>query len=349
MSSISSDPVLVVVLALAALATALVMLLAALILVLRLRLTRRQRHARDVVAKWRPVLLAAVVDPAGVVLPPLPRRDEFDFLKLWNYLHESLRGDASENLSTLARRLHCGELAARMLHDSDRAGRLLAILTIGHLREASAWHALRAAAAARDGVLSLMAARALIQIDARAGAECLLPFVLARHDWEIPRLARMLEPARAAFQGLIAQALRGLPAVRLPRALQLAEALRMELPQRSLDRLLQAGQPPEVIAAALRLMRHPSQLPAARARLDHPHWGVRVEAIHALGRLGDAADARQIARLLDDDQWWVRYRAAQTLVGSPLLEPAELSALCTAANSAHAAGVLAHVMAERRL
>ena len=349
MSSISSDSVLRAVLALAGLAMALTMVLAALIVALRLRLRRRQRHAQEFAAKWRPVLMAAVADPAGAVLPPLQRRDEFAFLKLWNYLHESLRGNASEHLNALARRLHCDESATRMLAGGDRAGRLLAILTIGHLRERSAWHALRAAAAARDGVMSLMAARALIQIDGRAGAECLLPFVLARRDWEIPRLARMLEPARAAFQVLIIQALRGLPAERLLRALQLAEALRMELPQRSLGQLMQAGQPPEVVAAALRLVSHPSQLPAVKAQLDHPQWRVRVEAIHALGRLGQAADVRALSRLLDDDQWWVRYRAAHTLISSPLLEPAELAELCAAAHSAHAAGVLAHAMAERRL
>lgn len=348
MFGISSDLLLGAVLALAGLAMALTMLLAALILALRLRLKRRQRHAQEFVAKWRPVLMAAVVDPAGAVLPPLQRRDEFAFLELWNYLHESLRGDASEHLNALARRLHCDELATRMLGGGDRAGQLLAILTIGHLRERSAWHALRAAAAARDGVMSLMAARALIQIDGRAGAECLLPFVLARRDWEIPRLARMLEPARAAFQVLITQALRGLSTERLLRALQLAEALRMELPRRSLDGLMQAGQPPEVVAAALRLVSDSSQLPAAKALLDHPQWRVRVEAVHALGRVGESADVRQLSRLLDDDQWWVRYRAAQTLVSSPLMGSAELAELCAAANSAHAAGVLAHVMAERR-
>jgi HEAT repeat protein len=107
--------------------------------------------------------------------------------------------------------------------------------------------------------------------------------------------------------------------------------------------------PPELIAAALRLLRHPGQLPAARGLLRHPDAHVRSEAIAAVARLGDAADIRALAQLLEDAQWKVRFGAAQALAASPLLRAGELEALRAAAASREAIGVLSHAMAERGL
>lgn len=348
MFSTRSDVFLESALVLAGGIAAFTLVLLGLILLLRWRRARAQQQEQLFETRWRPVLMAASVGVVDSDLPALGARDQFAFLKLWNYLHESLHGEASQHLNQLARRLKCHELARRMLDARHRATQLLAILTLGHLREDSARHALRAAAATPDTVLSLMAARALIQIDAQGGAESLFPLVMTRRDWDVARLARILAPARSACQTLITETMPRLTHPSRMRALDLAAALRLDLPSRHLAALMRPDKPPELIAAALRLARHPQHAPAIRALLAHAEWRVRHESIAAIARLGNAADVRSLAALLQDEQWWVRYGAAQALVASPLLSAGELDELCATA-SPEAKDVLSHVIAERSL
>lgn len=343
-----SDVFLTAALGLAAVVAMLTLMLLGLILALRWLRARALRRAHSFEVRWRPVLMAATVGPPATDLPVLAASDQFAFLKLWNYLHESVHGEASRHLNELARRLKCDDAARRMLEDRDRAERLLAILTMGHLQEISAWQALRRAAANGDTVLSLLAARALIQIDARGGAESLFPLVLSRRDWDIARLARVLAPAREACRTLIAESmLRLAPASRL-RALKLIAALRVDLPAHQLDRLMRPAEPPEVIAAALELVRHPRHVPAMRSLLRHDNWRVRCESVAAIARLGEADDVRSLALLLQDDQWFVRYGAARALADSPLLRRGELEEIWANAGP-EAQGILSHVIAERSL
>ena len=44
-----------------------------------------------------------------------------------------------------------------------------------------------------------------------------------------------------------------------------------------------------------------------------PFWGVRVEALSALGRIGGAASEKQILAAVNDDKPWVRDVAVQQL------------------------------------
>lgn len=349
MSSTVFDSQLRVVLALAAATLMVSLALVGLMLVLRWRRVRSERRAQDFENRWRPMLLAATLMPETAVLPALAARDRFAFLKLWNYLHESVRGEASLHLNALARQLQCDAMARRMLHGRDRAARMLALLTLGHLREATAWRALRATAATGDTVESLLAARALIQIDARGGAQSLMPLVFSRCDWDIARLARMLAPARDATHVLLAEAMPGLSDQCQLRALQLIEALRIELTVRELDLVMHPDKPPRVVAAGLRLVRHPAELPSVRGLLHHADWHIRFEATAALSRIGDAADIRSLVPLLQDAQWQVRYGAARALVNSPLLRASELETLRVGSTDPGAQGILSHVVAERSL
>ena len=90
-------------------AIGLTLLLVLVIVSLRLRLRTNLRREQDFIAIWRPLLLEAVSDdqPADrtVSLPVLRARDQLFFLKLWNYMQESLRGSANDRLNELARRL----------------------------------------------------------------------------------------------------------------------------------------------------------------------------------------------------------------------------------------------------
>jgi HEAT repeat protein len=84
-----------------------------------------------------------------------------------------------------------------------------------------------------------------------------------------------------------------------------------------------------------------------RARLADVDWQVRVQAVKALGRIGDRSDTARLALLLADREWWVRYRAAQALVELPWMKRADLDALRASLEDRYAADMLAQVVAEQ--
>jgi hypothetical protein len=304
---------------------AMVLTLAIGILILGLRLHGRHddRRWQAFVAQWRPLLLAAMLSPLPPRLPALARRDRSRFVRLWTYLHESVRGDASERLNRVALELGIDRGARELLRHGSRTQQLQAILAAGYLKDRGAWDTLQAMARSRDGLVSVNAARALIRIDALEGAQVLMPLILARHDWEVTRVALFLADARDAFWLLL---LKSLPTLE-PRD------------------LLDPRQSPAVICCALPLAAAAELADDVRALLTHANADVRLQAALAMGRLGGPADVPLLAALLEDSQWPVRLGAAQALASLPFLSTAQLVALQREGGAAN--DVLRHVVAER--
>ena len=328
----------------------LTLLLVLLIVFLRFKLRRDLRRERDFVDLWRPLLLDAVSqahsDDPPRALPELRTRDHVLFLKLWVYLQESLRGSANNRLNELARRLGCEASVHHFLRHGKRAERLLAILALGHLRDPSAWDELSQQARWRDSLVSIHAARAIIRIDPLQATELLLPLLLARTDWGIAQVAGFLAEVRPAFGLRLTQNLLKVKRECWLRALQLTDALRLELPVQSMRFILEQSPSVETLVAALHLASSLHLLPAVRPYMDHPDWRVRVEAARFLSRFGDEQDIASLERLLKDAQWWVRYQAAQALVQMPFYGRQALQALCTTTVDALARDMLRHVLAE---
>ncbi|MBT2326860.1 HEAT repeat domain-containing protein [Variovorax paradoxus] len=349
MSSTAFEPLVEFGLLAGATALGLNLLLAALIVALRARLKQRERDQQAFKSIWQPALMGALAGPESYRLPPLRPQDQLAFLKLWNYMHESLRGDATVRLNDIARQLRCGDFARRLLREGSFAERLLAMLTLGHLRDPHAWTALGLVAQATDTVASLNAAKAMIQIDPVLAAHQLLPAVLMRTDWEAPRVARMLGDAREAFASLLVPRIVGLPVAQKLRALELIEALRVPLPRAELALLLEARGEATIIAAALRVTNVPELRPDVLAHLEHPRWRVRMHAVDALARMARPSDVQRLAAMLTDREWWVRYRAAHALVGLAFPGHQDLATLKSLTEDSFGRDVLDHVFAERGL
>lgn len=328
MFSAISDPYLRLVLWAGFVALVLTAALALFIVVLRLTQRRQERRWRVFVAQWRPILLAVMMSPdCPPVLPRLRRSDHLRFLRLWVYLHESVRGAAAEGLNAVAVRLQIDQTARRRLRSRSRATRLQTILALGYLRDRQAWDALQRLANQDDSLVSLNAARALIQIDPFEGAACLTPLILSRRDWDVTRMAAFLMQAREAFWLQLVRRLPTMSADDLPRALRLADALRLKLPSRVARVLLQSEQPAEVVQVALRLVDAGALHDDVLQCLAHPHWRVREQAAHQLAQQATPADTPSLARLLEDPRWEVRLCAAQSLAQLPFLDNQDLAAL----------------------
>lgn len=311
---------------------------------LRVALRRGERIEQRAVDKWRPLLLAAIVGEQPA-LPAMGKRERLPFLKLWAHLQRSLRGEAREALNAIARQLGM-DSAARAMLGGPRTEQMLAALTLGYLRDREAWPQLQALSALPDRALALTAAWALIHIDPAAAAERIMPQFVDNDDWALPHVAGMLQEASAPAAQVLARLLPALPDARLPRALRMAEALRMQLPPAVLARAL-ASDDIAVVVAALRGVTLPDAIATVRQLLGHAHWQVRVQAARALGRIGAPEDIEALAQLLADPEWWVRYRAAQALVELANLYGEPVDAVRARLSDRFATDMLAQVMAEK--
>jgi hypothetical protein len=315
---------------------------------LRVGLRRRERRAARTQAKWRPHLHAALVGEAPQALPPLPAGERLSFLSLWVHLQASLRGDAREALNEIARRLELDAHARTMLARGARGEQLLAMLVLGHMRDRQAWTLLEGHVGLEPNSLCLTALWAMVRVDPEAAATYMTPLFVEREDWALSHVAGILQQAAEPVGRELATLLPRLDAARLPRALRIAEALRVRLPASVLGAALRSDSVP-VLVAALRGVLEPATIGEVRALLAHDDWQVRVQAAKALGRIGERADAGRLVALLGDAQWWVRYRAAQALVELPALSLQDFADVRASLTDRYAADMLAQVLAEQEL
>ena len=325
-------------------AFAVTLLLMLQILLSRALLLRRQRRAEHFLAVWRPLLMQSL-DVVPNFLPRIAHPDAYTFLSVWNYLHESLRDESKEQLNAVAHLVGMDSRAQNMLRHHSLRQRLMAIVTLGHLRQAAVWHELQVIVQHRNTMLSLAAARALLQINAEAALPILLPLMEARADWPVTRVANLLKEAGAdVISQPLAQA-----AETAPRLIRYLEVAHREVVVLTVRRLLATTQNEEVLQACLALINDPADVTIVRACLSHPQWLVRLEAVAALGRVGTAADEAGLAALLSDSHWWVRYRAAHSLATLPASNVLQLQRLAAAQTNPFAHDILMEVIAEREL
>ncbi len=323
--------------------------LAAAVLLMRGLLIVRTRHEARSLGTWEPILIEATVSVPSV-LPRLARSDTLAVLTLWNHLQESVVGDASERLNQLARQVGIPSRAARMLRRGSLRERLTAIVTLGRLRERSAWPLLCTYAGVAHVPLSLAAARALVHVDPAAAATYLMPLVLRRADWPAARVATLLT---AIGPDLVSQPLSeaalAAPPEHAPRLIRYLDVIHAHTAIPAVRRIIQLTNELEVITACLRVLESPEDLETVRGYCEDPRWEVRVQAASALGRIGVADDLPRLRRLLADHEWWVRHRAAHALCRVLADQPHVLDQVQESHYNPFARDALTQARAERRL
>ena len=305
------------------------------------------------------------IDIATSDLPRLSRRDLPEFLILWNHLQESLLDESKDHLNQIGKALSIQRSALRLLSSGNLRERLLAIVTLGQLREYAAWDQLLTIAHREGALLSVVAARALVMIDGTKAVPELIPLLMTRTDWPPSRVANMLQIAgadvisdqiaNAALKSALEESAQqangnGKPGTndpaRLVRYLELAYNVAALPAARA---IAEFSHDPEVLAACLRLLKSAEDLPVVRECLEHEDFRVRVQAAAALGRIGEANDEKLLVPLLSDTEWWVRYRAAQALSRLPHMREPKLKTIQAAQSDPFARDILTQVMAEVQL
>lgn len=315
---------------------------------MRIMLNRRERRKTRFLAVWRPLIVQSL---AGNIqhYPPVPKADIPVLLNLWNHFQESLRGEAKERLNQLARDMCMGQMALDMLRHHRLAEQLLAMMTLGHLRDRSALQILSTLLKYESPIISLAAARALMQIDATSAVEIFMPLLAVREDWPSVRVASLLKEAGPSIISTpLANLIRHAPREQLSRLVHFLELAYSDVSSGLVREILETTNDSPVIAACLLVMSDSRDLDLVRKQLQHPDWPVRVQAASALGRMGSEVDRQSLERLLQDPQWWVRYRAAQSLSKLPFVTLSQLQQLQDEQTDPYARDMLKQVIAERR-
>ncbi len=128
-------------------------------------------HAR-VIALWRPLLTRVAIEAGELpTLPPLADAGTCPYLmEEWNALHDAVRGESSQRLNEIALKLGLDVAARRLIHSRRIGRRILAIRTLGHLRDPSIVEA--AAGAARlDECAGVVLRRGRARADRRAARD----------------------------------------------------------------------------------------------------------------------------------------------------------------------------------
>ena len=332
----------------AALAVTVVLLAA--VLAMRARLLYRLARERDTAARWIP-LIARCTESGAAALPALSRRDSDHFVLLWCRAQDSLRGQSRERLREMSRRLGADIHARRMYRSRSLRRRLVGIVALGHLHARDCAASLKAQATTAPTVPSLVAAKALVRIDASIGVPCVLSVAARRLDWPLASVATMLKECESEYVGpALSSAIRIAMSrgddVGMERLLRLHITAEAHAVRTAVRDVLAASTNAEVLAAGLAAISHAGDIEHARRLLCHPEWFVRVAAARALGRIGDRHDAAGLTKALNDSSWWVRHRAAQALLQLPGMDAAQLSEMAARQTDRYAADMLRQVLAE---
>ena len=273
---------------------------------------RRREHFR---ARWEPVLYGRMAGDANA-LPPLAPDERLMFLILWLHVLGYVRDEAANAVVRVARDLGLSAYVLRLLGSRRDWKRVLGMQAAGILRLEEARGILSSKIAPNRPISSLAAVRALLQIDVQGGLVGLQQ-VLRYPKWSPGAMLEIVKIAGPhATQMLGALVLSALPG----RARQLVRLIVLTEDSTALPALrerLEFSRDDQEIAAILHAL---GRLGGAEDRLTtlrftaHESWLVRMQSAFALGSLGIEQDAQRLLPLLRDRVWWVRHRAAQSLL-----------------------------------
>lgn len=341
-----SDLVIRTALAVSAVTALLAVSLMANALIVRLLSIREARRGDVVLDVWRP-LIAECAEGVVENLPPLRRVDLAVVLAEWSRVQEVVRGEATDHLNELARRLGFHKAALRMVAGRSLQNRLIGIVTLGHMRDPQYRSVVFPLLDAADPRVSLAAARALVQMAPEAGVPLVVARAGTRTEWPLVRLAMILkeETSGGACEVLL-RAVEKASAVALQRLLRLMKGL--ECPHRwaAIQHALALSSDPDTRAVCLGVLEDPDGLQFARESCRDEAWFVRVQAASALGRIGTPDDVDRLVAMLSDRVWWVRYRAAEALIQLPFMALEELGRLSRVNEDRLAREILREALAE---
>jgi hypothetical protein len=318
-------------------------------IVMRMNALRMEQIDSRAEALWRPIL-ARARDEAITDLPALVRADVRGFVHAWNEAHEPLHGRTTAHLEDVARRVGLEAHLYRFLETNPFHHRVVAVIALGHLKGSAAFERVLGYINDKSAILSLCAARSLMQIDAERAVPKLVPLIVERAYWSQGVVATILEETdRDVVSEPLADATLHATSDVAPRMIRFLAVVDPVAAAPIIREALRAATDERIISTCLQAMTRREDLDCVRPLLTHPLWYVRMQAATTLGNLGERGDEQRLAGLLSDTHWWVRYRAAQALVRLDFMTDEEVRRMQAAQADTYARDILSHVLAERAI
>lgn len=317
---------------------------------LRVATVAAEQRRRKFMGQWRSVFAKAMLEPKAATDLPLPyvrRSDRIDLLEEWNRARSIVDGNAVDNLIVLARRTRIPALARRRFRSRRVSTRILAVQTLGHLREVELRDDIATLLLDDNTALSITAATALVELDPDFAIARITPMISERRDWPKNRVSVLLRRAGSdRISEPLYRAIRSASNADKTYLLQFARLMESEILDALVDDLIRESNDAGVINAALKLVRGFRGVPRIASLTQHDAWFVRMQAATVLGRVGQQEHLSLLESLLDDSEWWVRYRAAQAITRLPFMGPNQLRQLRSQQEDRFAADILQQAFAE---
>ncbi len=329
-----------------------VLLMMAYIVVLRLLTIRRQRRHLAFTRTWRDLLSRAMLQRPAI-LARIARRDRFSFLLLWNELIGQYFGDsaAATRLRELLRSVDMDLVAERMLAKGSVRDQLIAAVTLGNLKGEQPWMQLERHARSDHPLLALVAARSLMQINPRKAISMFAGQVARREDWPAASVASVLKEAGpGVVSEPVALSILGAAMPEMQRLLPYLETCEREIALDAVRVAIAVAEDDSIVTMCLRVIgffRSVEDHGLVLKYASHSRWHVRARAAWCLGQLAVPGDEQVLVGLVADEQWWVRYRAAQALAAMPGIGAGDLLRLCTEQTDRYGRDILDQVIAEQ--
>ena len=343
----SADPVIVFAFWLGVGVAALAVVMLMVIIVMRMVVLQRDRVHTAAAIFWRGIL---VHKPEDGRIPALRRRDLSGFVQVWNEVHDPLKGATTPYFARVAREVGLEAHLRRRLARAGFHGRLVALIAMGHVQNAASFDLVERFVDDRNPIVSLCAARALMQIDAPRAVSKFVPQIALRSDWSQGSVAAILTEAGAdAVARELSEATLQANVEIAPRLIRFLAGVSPQAAGPIIRKALETAKDERLMSTCLQVMTNPGDLDVVRPMLAHPRWHVRMQAAVTLGRLGVAGDEQRLIGILTDQQWWVRYRAAQALLRMRTVGTENMRRIQAAQTDSYARDIIRQVLAEQAM
>jgi HEAT repeats len=277
------------------------------------------------------------------------------FLFKWNYLHESVTGDAKKGLNLLGENLDLTKKSLAMLDSVYVDKQLLAINTLGNLQKESAYSEIEKLLFNRDSIVSAWAWRALFRMDATRTIENNLEIIAKRDDWSPIFIAKVLHETDVDFLSkpltdLVKKCFsQNLEERQMSRLISYLDLVHLNERAELVSQILHQSEQMEILIACLRLVNSDEDISRVRELINDNRWEVRLQVVITLGRLNQKDDINLIVDSLNDPDWWVRYRSAGVLVSMPGMTEEVIENLANTLPNQFSRDILTQVLTEIRL
>jgi hypothetical protein len=311
-------------------------------------LTSRDHLRRCVEERWKDVFSEVRWGED----PSIPDRSDREYpvlLSLWTAEFQRAECETQKlNLIDFAGEIGLEEHVGQQFEDLRENSDPQVVLALGYLRWEEFWEELADLAREGNALFSVLAARAMMEIDPSLAFDDLQSVLHERTDWPLVHLKAILDEVEMDIATRrIPDLVLGAPTDRKADLVPMLGWVRTEVARDSLRSILEEETDEEVLAAALRSfvdLAQPEDRRRVRPLLDSDAYFLRAQAARVLGDIGNEEDVDPLVERTADSNYWVRKRAAGALASLPGMTAERLRKIRDRAEDSYAKDILDEVI-----